>query len=65
MGNQEYLDRLIAKAAQPGTTRERRRMLLWKAISLIEPDTATIVWRIKINFKMWVHEKLFGTDWCE
>lgn len=65
MANQEYIDKLILRAADPNITSERKRLILWKALREMGCDDTSVRWQLKMKFKMWVHEKLTGDKWCE
>lgn len=61
----DYLTKLLLRAAKPETSRERQRQILWKALRMLDVDTTSTWWTLKMNLKMWIHEKICGTKWCE
>jgi len=61
----EYISKLLMKAAEPGILRERQRQIVWKVLRELGCDSTSAWWVFKMNLKMWIHEKLFGSKGCD
>lgn len=65
METQEQINKLLIKATAPGILRERQRQICWKALRMLDSDVTSVWWVLKMNVKQWIHEKIFGTKWCD